>query len=134
MVSALALNGQVRAIACRTTHLCQEAQDIHQMSPTAAVALGRLMTGTLLLTELSLKMRLTASTTIVRGTVRLQGMTVVGTGHQTVRGYCNQPVVETLHKRPGNSTSARPRGGDPDRYQGPRPQGTLHGQSRTGFR
>jgi len=59
------------------------------------------MTGTLLLAELSLKNETDSITTIVRGNGPLQGMTVVGTGHQTVRGYCNQPVVETLHKRPG---------------------------------
>lgn len=101
MVSALALNGQVRAFACRTTRLCQEAQNIHQMSPMAAVALGRLMTGTLLLTEQGLKNATDTISVVIRSNGPLQGMTVVGTGRQTVRGYCVQPVVETLHKRPG---------------------------------
>lgn len=101
IVSALALNGQVRAFACRTTRLCQEAQDIHQMSPVAAVALGRLMTGTLLMAEQGLKNDSDTISMIIRSNGPLQGMTVVGTGHQTVRGYCYQPVVETLHKRPG---------------------------------
>ena len=101
LVSALALKGQVRAFACRTTRLCQEAQEIHKMSPTAAIALGRLMTGTLLMAAQGLKSESDTITTIVRGNGPLQGMTVVGTGHQTVRGYCYQPVVESVHKRPG---------------------------------
>lgn len=101
MVSALALNGQVRAFACRTTLLCQKAQAIHQMSPVAAVALGRLMTGTLLMAEQGLKNATDTISLIIRSNGPLQGMTVVGTGHQTVRGYCYQPVVETVLKRPG---------------------------------
>ncbi|MDD2457182.1 MAG: Hsp33 family molecular chaperone HslO [Eubacteriales bacterium] len=101
MVSALALNGQVRAFACRTTRLCQEAQNIHQMSPVAAVALGRLMTGVLLMAEQGLKNTTDTISMIIRSNGPLQGMTVVGSGHQTVRGYCYQPVVETLYKRPG---------------------------------
>jgi molecular chaperone Hsp33 len=100
-VSALAMNGQVRAIACRTTDLCNEAQQIHKLSPMAAVALGRLMTGVLLMAGLGLKNETDSITAIIRGDGPLQGMAVVGTGHQTVRGYCHQPVVETINRRPG---------------------------------
>jgi molecular chaperone Hsp33 len=101
IVSALALHGQVRAFACQTTVLCNEALHIHQLSPMAAVALGRLMTGVLLLTAQGLKNDNDTITAIVRGDGPLQGMTVVGTGAQTVRGYCYQPIVETINKRPG---------------------------------
>ena len=101
IVSALALKGQVRAFACRTTDLCNEALKIHKLSPMAAVALGRLMTGVLLLTDQGLKSDNDTITAIVRCDGPLQGMTVVGTGHQTVRGYCYQPIVETINKRPG---------------------------------
>lgn len=101
IVSALALHGQVRAFACRTTDLCNVARTIHQLSPMAAVALGRLMTGVLLLTDQGLKNDNDTITAIVRGDGPLQGMTVVGTGQQTVRGYCYQPIVETVNKRPG---------------------------------
>jgi molecular chaperone Hsp33 len=101
MVSALALSGQIRAFACRTTEVVREAQRIHQMSPVAAVALGRLLTGVLLMAEQGLKNETDTLTAIVRGDGPLQGLTVVGTGQATVRGYCHQPVVETVNRRPG---------------------------------
>ncbi|MDD2533990.1 MAG: Hsp33 family molecular chaperone HslO [Eubacteriales bacterium] len=101
VIGALALGGQVRAYASRTTQLCAHAQTIHQLSPMAAVALGRLMTGVLLMADQGLKSEPDTITAIIHGDGPLQGMTVVGTGHQTVRGYCYQPVVETINKRPG---------------------------------
>ena len=101
IVSALAYHGQVRAFACRTIDLCREAQRLHGLSPMAAVALGRLMSGVLLMAEQGLKNDQDSITAIVRGDGPLQGMTVIGTGQQTVRGYCHQPVIETISKRPG---------------------------------
>lgn len=101
IISALALEGQVRAFACRTTNLADEARRLHALSPMAAVALGRLMSGVLLLAQQGLKNSTDTMTAIIHGDGPLQGMTVTGTGEQTVRGYCYQPVVETINKRPG---------------------------------
>lgn len=101
IVSALAYQGQVRAFACRTIDLCRDAQRLHGLSPMAAVALGRLMSGVLLMAEQGLKNDQDSITAIVHGDGPLQGMTVIATGQQTVRGYCHQPVIETLNKKPG---------------------------------
>ena len=67
IVSALAYHGQVRAFACRTIDLCREAQRLHGLSPMAAVALGRLMSGILLMAEQGLKNDQDSITAIVHG-------------------------------------------------------------------
>lgn len=100
IVRATAYNGAVRAFACRTTEICREAVRIHQLSPMAAAALGRLMSGTLMLAH-DLKEAKHSITAIVRGNGPMQGMTVIATGDATVRGLVIQPVVETQYVRPG---------------------------------
>ena len=41
--------GQVRVMLCETTHTVQRCADIHECTPVCTAALGRLMTGTLML-------------------------------------------------------------------------------------
>lgn len=107
IVRATALDGAVRAFACRTTQTCQEALRVHQLAPIAAVALGRLMTGVLLMTQQDLKDDNDSITAIIRGDGPLGGMTVIGQGDATVRGYCQHPVIETVYKRPGKMDVGR---------------------------
>ena len=45
MVRGTAANGHVRAFAAVSTNLCEQARVIHQTSPNATAALGRLLTG-----------------------------------------------------------------------------------------
>jgi molecular chaperone Hsp33 len=49
LVSAIAFQGKIRAIATSTTHLVQEGCRRHQTLPTASAALGRTLTAGLLL-------------------------------------------------------------------------------------
>ena len=42
-------NGQVRVMLCETTAVVQKCADIHETTPVCTAALGRLMTGTLML-------------------------------------------------------------------------------------
>ena len=42
-------NGQVRVMLCETTETVQQCADIHETTPVCTAALGRLMTGTLML-------------------------------------------------------------------------------------
>ena len=44
MVNAITSDGAIRVIAVNSTELCQKAQSIHNMSATAAAALGRALT------------------------------------------------------------------------------------------
>lgn len=99
IVRATAKNGRIRAFACRTTHLCQEALRMHQLSPISGTAFGRLLTGVLMLTQ-DLKSDQDNITAIVRGDGPLGGMTVIGQADASVRGFCQEPAPELI--RPGS--------------------------------
>ena len=43
------MNGQARVMLCETTGTVQACADIHETTPVCTAALGRLMTGTLML-------------------------------------------------------------------------------------
>jgi molecular chaperone Hsp33 len=100
IIRATALGGQVRALACRTTTTCREAVRLLGLSPIAAAALGRLMSGMLLLAQ-DLKQPEHSLTALVSGDGPLQGLTVVAEGDGSVRGSVGQPVVETRLLREG---------------------------------
>lgn len=100
IVRATALGGQVRAFACRTTGTCREAVRIHGLSPLAAAALGRLMSGVLMMTQ-DLDQPGDSLTAVIRCEGPLQGMTVIGEQNAAVRGSVLQPIVETVYQQPG---------------------------------
>ncbi len=100
IVRATAYGGFVRAFAARTTTTCTKAAEIHQLSPSAAAALGRLMTGVLMMTQ-DLKREDHSITAIVKSDGPIGGLTVIGQGDATVRGLVSQPVVESVYSRPG---------------------------------
>lgn len=100
MVTAVALGGKVRVLSARTTNLCKEALRIHGTSPTATAALGRFLTGTLLLAA-SLKGKDSSVTANIRCDGPLKGMTAVCNSTGGVKGYCIEPVVPTVNRAPG---------------------------------
>ena len=100
IVRATAYQGAVRAFACRTTEVCREAVRLHGLSPVAAAALGRLMSGVLMLAQ-DLKHPDDSITAIIRSGGPLSGMTVIADGQSTVRGLVNVPATETTYIRPG---------------------------------
>lgn len=100
IVRATALDHSIRAFACRTTQTCQEATRIHQLSPSAATALGRLMSGLLMMAQ-DLESPDDSISAVIRSDGPLQGLTAVATGQATIRGLVQQPVVETRYQRPG---------------------------------
>lgn len=89
----------IKVVAARTTNLVQEASRRHRTSPLASAALGRALTGALLL-GLDLKGRESV-------TVRINGGGPAGTilavaeGDGTVRGYITEPDVDLPEKSPG---------------------------------
>ncbi len=100
LVRALALGGAVRAVAVRSTGLCEEARGIHRLSPIATAALGRLMTGVLMMT-LDLEKKDDSITAIIRSDGPIEGMTVIGQSVGRVRGLVREPIVPTTYSRPG---------------------------------
>ncbi|MDR3289154.1 MAG: Hsp33 family molecular chaperone HslO [Peptococcaceae bacterium] len=91
--------GEARWVAARTTLTVEEASRRHQASPVAAAAIGRLMTGALLLaatfkSEGEITLRLL-------GDGPLQGVLAVANRQGTVRGYAKDPQAAVPLKRPG---------------------------------
>jgi molecular chaperone Hsp33 len=89
LVRAIADNGKIRCLAAVTTELVSEAATRHKTSPTVTAALGRTLTGTLLLGS-SLKSldRLTVQI-VCDGPV--EGITAEANANGQVRGYARNP-------------------------------------------
>ncbi|MDM7920905.1 MAG: Hsp33 family molecular chaperone HslO, partial [Pyrinomonadaceae bacterium] len=92
LIHGMAAGGTVRVLAAITTDITAEAVRRHQTSPTVSAALGRMLTGTLLLGSTIKDFdRLTARIDC-RGPV--EGIVAEATKEGTVRGYVKNPVVE----------------------------------------
>ena len=81
-------------VAAETTDIVEEARRRHGLSPTATAALGRAMTGALLLAQLLLKTPKERITLRVEGTGPLGGLVVEADAFGHVRGYVNNPRAE----------------------------------------
>lgn len=94
LISGTAAAGSVRFMAAITTEITREAVRRHQTSPTVSAALGRVLTGTLLLGA-SFKDfdRLTVK---IECDGAVQGITSETDMHGKVRGYVKNPHTELL--------------------------------------
>lgn len=95
-----ALDGEARWAAVRTTALVEEATHRHQTSPVASAALGRLMTGALLLAS-SIKDEQAYITLRLLGDGPLGGVIAIANSHGEVRGYVHEPHIDIPLKGPG---------------------------------
>lgn len=92
LLHATAADGSVRILATTTNELTAEAIRRHQTSPTVSAALGRLLTGTLLLGSTFKEFdRLTVK---IECSGPVGGITAEATNEGTVRGYVKNPYVE----------------------------------------
>jgi molecular chaperone Hsp33 len=99
LVKATAAGGRIRAVAIRTTDLVEEARQRHKMAPTAAAALGKALTGTLLLASTLRKSgRLNVR---VAGKGPLGGIFVDAGTDGTVRGYVGYPELDLPPRQNG---------------------------------
>ncbi|HBW38426.1 Hsp33 family molecular chaperone HslO [Desulfosporosinus sp. BICA1-9] len=93
------LDGKVRWVLARTTDTVEEARRRHGMSTVATAALGRLMTGTLILAS---SLKGTESITLrLLGDGPLEGVVAVGNARGEVRGYVREPLVDLPLKASG---------------------------------
>lgn len=92
LVRGTAADGMVRCMAAVTTNLVAEAQRRHETSPTVAAALGRTLTGTLLLGA-SLK-ELDRLTVQITGDGPIGGITSEANALGQVRGYVRNPQAD----------------------------------------
>ncbi|MCR5101329.1 MAG: Hsp33 family molecular chaperone HslO [Butyrivibrio sp.] len=101
MVRATAANAQIRAFAVTSKDTVEEARKAHDLSPLAAAALGRLMSGALMMGDM-LKNEKDLMTIQVEGDGPLGGITVTSDNSGRVKGYVRNPYVELPKKENGH--------------------------------
>jgi molecular chaperone Hsp33 len=94
LVRGVAAKGEIRVIGANTTELVKEACTRHEVSLTAGAALGRTLTGTLLLCHVLLKNLQDRVTVRLRADGPLGGVIADGGLDGAVRGYVKNPGVE----------------------------------------
>jgi molecular chaperone Hsp33 len=100
LIHGIAADATVRVMAAITTNSVREAVRRHQTSPTVSVALGRVLTGTLLLGS-SLKDfdRLTVK---IESRGAVEGIIAETIGDGKVRGYVKNPLADLPQKADGS--------------------------------
>ncbi len=92
IVRGMAANGQVRFFAGTTKNLVEEARSIHNTSPVATAALGRLLTAGVLMGA-GMKNDTDLLTLQIQCSGPIGGLTVTADSHCNVKGYVNNPEV-----------------------------------------
>jgi molecular chaperone Hsp33 len=93
LLIATAQKGEVRVIAAITTELVNEGARLHNCSPTAAAALGRMLTAGALMGAM-LKSEKDTLTLQMSGGGEAQGVVVTAYADAVVKGYIGNPSVE----------------------------------------
>ncbi len=88
-------------VAAETGDVVEEARLRHGLSPTATAALGRALTGALLLAQLLLKTPRERLTLRVEGTGPLGGLVAEADAFGNVRGYVKNPQAEVPLREDG---------------------------------
>ena len=85
-------NGQVRVMLCETTRTVQQCADLHETTPVCTAALGRLMTGTVML-GIMMKGEKESVTVQIKGDGPIGSLVSVA-DHGFVRACADNPHVE----------------------------------------
>lgn len=109
IVRATAAKGQIRAFAATTRELVEAARRIHNTSPVATAALGRLLTGGAMM-GLMLKNQEDLLTLTIRSDGPIGGITVTSDVNGNVKGYVNNPNVIIPANQEGKLDVARAMG------------------------
>lgn len=92
MVRATAGDAQIRAFACTTKNMVEEARKAHNTSPVMSAALGRLLTAGTMMGSM-LKGEKDLLTLQIKGDGPGGGVTVTADGNGNVKGYVDVPDV-----------------------------------------
>ena len=92
MIRAVAANAQIRAFAVTARDLTETALPAHNTSPIATAALGRAMSGALMMADM-LKGPRDLLTIQIDGDGPMQGLVVTADNHGHVKGYVKNPDV-----------------------------------------
>jgi molecular chaperone Hsp33 len=101
ILRGLAGDGNLRVVAADTQDVVEEARLRHGLSPTATAALGRAMTGALLLAQLLLKTPKERLTLRIEGAGPLGGLVAEADALGNVRGYVKNPKAEVPLREDG---------------------------------
>ncbi|SUY46964.1 Hsp33-like chaperonin [Clostridium putrefaciens] len=93
LIRGIAKDGMIRIIAASTTNLVDEATKIHNCTPTAAAALGRLLTAGTLMGVMS-KSKKDKLTLQMSGGGPAESLTVTAYSDGTVKGYIGNPNID----------------------------------------
>lgn len=100
IVRATAAHGAVRAFAATSKNTVETARQLHDMTPIAAAALGRLMIASAMMGT-TLKNDKDLVTLQIKGDGPLQGLLATSDSKSRVKGYTFNPNCETIEKYPG---------------------------------
>lgn len=92
LVRATAANNQIRAFAVTTRELVEHARSIHNTSPVATAALGRLLTAGSMMGSM-MKGENDVLTLQIQCSGPIGGLTVTADSKANVKGYVNNPEV-----------------------------------------
>ena len=92
IVRATAGNAQIRAFAASTTEMVECARKAHNTSPVATAALGRLLTGGVMMGSM-MKNDSDMLTLQIKGSGDIGGITVTADSKGNAKGYVNNPDV-----------------------------------------
>ena len=90
IVRATAANAQIRAFAITSRETVEYARSAHDLSPVVTAALGRLMTGALMMGSM-LKGEKDMLTLQINGAGPVHGLTVTADSQGNVKGYADNP-------------------------------------------
>lgn len=93
ILRATAKGGMVRIIAADTRELVNEGVKLHNCTPTAAAALGRMLTAGTLMSAMA-KGEKETLTLQINGGGEAKGITVTAYSNNTVKGYIGNPDVD----------------------------------------
>ncbi len=100
LIKATAMNGTVRIIAADTRELVEEARKVHDLSPTGATLLGRMLTAGLMMGAV-LKNPTDRLTVQIKGDGPSLGALVTSGMNLEVKGYLGDPEVDLPLKEDG---------------------------------
>lgn len=100
IVRATAADAQIRVFAATTRELTEKARQLHNTSPIVTAALGRLMTGAVMMGAM-LKGEDDLLTLQISGDGPMKGMTVTADAKGHVKGYAIEPQIMLPPSRAG---------------------------------
>lgn len=101
MIRAVAADDSIRAFAASTRDMAEYARDAHRMTPVCTAALGRLLTGGVMMGSM-MKEDKGVLTIQVSGDGPIGGITVTADSRGHAKGYVNHPGVELPLKSNGH--------------------------------